>query len=174
MSGTIVQRLEIKLASMNRQGSRKSKRPFGIIKVLVESLLTILILVLICGGCYLFIQSPFFWNFFICTISHENRIASPNGKYQAVTFLRDCGGAASAFTPHVSIFKPEEKLHKYQDGNVFIGSSGEHFIKTKWITDNHLVIWYTVNQNLLPTLMVSNKDGILIDYIRVETPNGNP
>ena len=133
------------------------------------SVLIILILVLICGGCFWCSQSSLFWDLFICSNYDENRIPSPNGKYQAVTFLKECGGAASAYTPYVSILYPNEKLHKYQEGNIFDGSNGEMFIKAKWITDTHLVIWYTVNQTLLPTLMVSNKYGITIEYIKLES-----
>ena len=121
-------------------------------------------MVFICGGCYFCFQSSLFWDLFLCANYDENRIPSPNGKYQAVTFTKDCGGAASAFTPYVSILYPNEKLHEYQEGNIFVGSKGESFIKAKWITDTHLVIWYTVNQNLLPTLMVNNKYGIAIEY----------
>ncbi len=135
-----------------------------------QFLLISLILVLICGAGYSCFQSSLFWDIFPCSNQSENRIPSPDGKYQAVTFLKDCGGAASAFTPHVSIFRPSEKLHNYQEGNIFVGSSGESFIKAKWITDTHLVIWYTVNKTLMPTLMVNNKDGIEIEYIKLESP----
>jgi hypothetical protein len=137
------------------------------------TLLSILVIVLICGGCC--ISSDYvFWRAFICGNSFENRITSPNGKYQAVTFLRDCG-ATTAFTPQVSIFKSGDKLHRYQEGNVFVGSYEETFVKVKWITDTHLVVWYTVYQNYQPTLMITNKDGILIEYKKWnKLPNDYP
>ena len=112
---------------------------------------------------------------FICKIVDVNKIPSPDGRYQAIVFTKDCGGGASAFTPYVSIFKPGEKLHNYQVGNVFIGGSGEYFVKAKWITDNHLVIWYKIgkdslNRDILPTLMVTHKYDTLIEYMTCQTP----
>ena len=79
-------------------------------------------------------------------------------------FLRDCG-ATTAFTPHVSILQSGDKLRRYQEGNVFVGSYGETFIKAKWVSDTHLVIRYTVYKEL-PTLEVDKKYDIYIDYVK--------
>ncbi len=154
--------------SINQQSQKEITTQLSVKDKLKHPALIILILVLICGGCYLCSQSSLLWDIFLCSNDAQNKIPSPNGKYLAITFLKDCGGAASAFTPHVSILKPGDKLHKYQEGNIFVGSKGEYFIRAKWITDTHLVIVYTLNRNLLPTLMATNKDGILIEYKKVE------
>jgi hypothetical protein len=162
------------LSSIKQYAEKETTTPLR--KEILQSIIAILILALICAGCYLSSDyiSSFFWQTFLCGNSFENRIASPDGRYQAVTFLRDCG-ATTGYTPQVSIFKPDDKLHRYQEGNIFVGSYEETFVKVKWITDTHLVIWYTVSQNNLPTQMITNKDGIMIEYKQWNKPtNGYP
>lgn len=145
-------------------------------KVVLEALVALLIIVLLCGGAYSAFTPLFF--FFNCKIVKEDRFPSPNGRYEAVTFVKDCGGAASAFTPYVSILATGDKLHSYETGNVFVGSGGAYYIKVKWLTDTDLQVWYTLARDTLgryaqPTRMLHEQNGITITYHLVET-NGSP
>ncbi len=130
----------------------------------LKTLKSILFSVLIFGSCFFsaIYLADFFSRTFMCGNSFEDRITSPNGKYQAVTFLRDCG-ATTAFTPQVSILPVGAKL-PHQNGNVFVGSYGATFTKAKWISDTHLVIKYRLYNKGSPTLMVTTKYDILIEY----------
>ncbi len=127
----------------------------------------LLMIVLLCLTAY-FAFTPLYF-FFNCKIVKENRVPSPSGRYEAVAFVKDCGGAASAFTPYVSILKPGEKLRSYEDGNVFHGSAGEYYIKVQWITDTQLKVSYTLNKNIRPSRMVREQGAITVDYQLVQS-----
>ena len=126
------------------------------------------LVLIICAGCFL-IWWNFLWPNFGCYDYRENRLTSPNGQHQAVTFLSDCGGAPASDAPEVSILRTGQKLYHFQRGNVFIGSYGCSYLKVKWITDNQLEVWYGIGQDvagrtILPISMKTEKDDISIIY----------
>ncbi len=136
-------------------------------RVILEAFAALLMIVLL-GAIAYFAFTPLYF-FFHCRIVKENRVPSPSGRYEAVAFVKDCGGAASAFTPYVSILKSGEKLRSYEDGNVFDGSAGEYYIKVQWITDTQMKVSYTLNKNIKPRRMVREQGGITVDYQLVQS-----
>ena len=55
----------------------------------------------------------------------KKEIISPDGKYKAIAFIKDCCTTTS-FSPQVSIVKASKKL-KNESGNVFICKSKFYF-----------------------------------------------
>lgn len=90
-------------------------------------------LVLVFGGVL-----TWFSGFFAeCDNDNERPVPSPDGKWTAVLFRRDCGDA-SKYTTHVSILGIHEKLPN-EPGNVFT-AIGEAAVILRWQDDRNLVI----------------------------------
>lgn len=96
---------------------------------------------------------------------------SPDKKYKIVIFLRDCG-ATTNFSTQVSILKVAEKL-KNESGNIFSADSERGkakidennivAIKSKWISNNKVIITYDKNARIFKTQ--NSLDEIEIDYM---------
>lgn len=86
---------------------------------------------------------------------------SPDRRYKAIAFLRDCG-ATTVPTPEVSILPIDQDLPN-EEGNVFINSYRTMVIDLKWISDSHLLILYEPSAN--PRRRQENSwSGIRIEY----------
>jgi hypothetical protein len=76
-----------------------------------------------------------------CAVPCDNTIkasvASPDGKYVATAFVRDCG-ATTDFSPQVHLRRIGERLAEI--GNVFIGNHSDE-INLKWLSPTNLVIY---------------------------------
>lgn len=72
---------------------------------------------------------------------------SPNGRYKAVIFQRDCG-ATTGFSTQISIVKTSEVL-KNRPGNIFIvdGHPDRYAPNIFWSSDSELVIDRVINGN---------------------------
>ena len=66
------------------------------------------------------------------------KIATTDGEYTAVAFIRDAG-ATTPFSPQVSILKKGEKFGDSNIGNVFIGNKSKD-IDIKWEDSKSLII----------------------------------
>jgi hypothetical protein len=64
-------------------------------------------------------------------------VTSPDGKYIATAFIRDCG-ATTSFSPQVYLRPAGEHLAK--TGNVFIGDGSQN-IQISWLSATQLVIY---------------------------------
>ena len=64
-------------------------------------------------------------------------ITSPDGKYVATAFIRDCG-ATTSFSPQVDLRPAGEKAR--QIGNVFVGDHSAK-IEIAWLSSTQLVIY---------------------------------
>lgn len=72
----------------------------------------------------------------MCGNTTRRELASPDGKYTATSFIRDCG-ATTGFSPQVHLRQTGEKLDS--TGNVFIGNRSDE-IEIYWLSSDHLVI----------------------------------
>lgn len=90
-----------------------------------------------------------------CSNNVAARLASPDGRYEAVLFQRDCG-ATTGFSTQISVLEAGEKLSG--GGNVFradddhgaakIGAWGGSWAEMKWLAADRLHIRYAVNSRL--------------------------
>jgi hypothetical protein len=71
-----------------------------------------------------------------CSNSILNEATSPDGKYVATAFIRDCGATAD-FSPQVCLRPVGQKLA--DTGNVFIGNHSDK-IQISWLSNTQLVI----------------------------------
>lgn len=62
---------------------------------------------------------------------------SPNGKYVAIAFLRECG-APAGFSTQVSIVETPGKLPN-EPGNIFV-VAGKHPARVHWQSDRKLIV----------------------------------
>lgn len=81
---------------------------------------------LICAGCF----DP-------CGNTTKAEVTSPDGKYVATAFIRDCG-ATTDFSPQVHLRPRGERLA--QTGNVFVGDHSPK-IQIAWLSASHLIIY---------------------------------
>jgi hypothetical protein len=95
-----------------------------------------------------------------CSNEIVQEIASPDGKYIATAFIRNCG-ATTSNSPQVYLRFKDEKIGA--TGNVFIGNHSDK-IKIKWISNDHLMIYSDCEVNLL----VSIYRGFTIEHQKSE------
>jgi hypothetical protein len=91
---------------------------------------------------------------------------SPNGRWKAVVFVRDCG-ATTSWATHVSILKPNAVLRGRDAGNVFHldggGPAGNPTLVTVgWDELNRLTIAY--DKNYVVTYALNDKHDLIIFY----------
>ena len=72
-----------------------------------------------------------------CSNTTKAEATSPDGKYVATAFVRDCG-ATTSFSPQVHLRPVGEKVAP--TGNVFVGDHSEK-IEIAWLSASHLVIY---------------------------------
>src|SRR5262245_57114312 len=73
----------------------------------------------------------------MCSNETISEITSPDGKYVATAFIRDCG-ATTSFSPQVYLRPVGEKMA--QTGNVFVGDHSYN-IEIAWLSASNLVIY---------------------------------
>ncbi|MGE0130356.1 MAG: DUF5412 family protein [Blastocatellales bacterium] len=71
-----------------------------------------------------------------CANDVKQEIGSPDGRYTATAFIRDCG-ATTDFSPQVYLRRTGERMEK--TGNVFIGDHSNE-ITIRWLSTNELEI----------------------------------
>jgi uncharacterized protein DUF5412 len=71
-----------------------------------------------------------------CDNEIKQELISPDGRYTATAFIRDCG-ATTAFSPQVHLRRTGKKMAAA--GNVFIGNHSNE-IKIRWLSENELEI----------------------------------
>lgn len=72
-----------------------------------------------------------------CSNTRKAEVTSPDGKYVATAFIRDCG-ATTSFSPQVHLRPVGENVA--QTGNVFVGDHSDK-IEIAWLSATHLVIY---------------------------------
>lgn len=72
-----------------------------------------------------------------CVNTTKQDVRSPDGKYVATAFIRDCG-ATTDFSPQVHLRLAGENLA--QTGNVFVGDHSDK-IRLEWLSASHLVVY---------------------------------
>jgi hypothetical protein len=90
-----------------------------------------------------------------CLNTIKSEIKSPDGKYIATAFIRDCG-ATTSFSPQVHL-RPTGKRDALI-GNVFVGNRSDS-IRIEWLSSTNLVIFSNCEVILLDT----NYHGIFIE-----------
>ncbi len=73
----------------------------------------------------------------LCANAQVSEDVSPDRRYKAVTFRRDCG-ATTNYSVQVSIV-PADKPLPNEAGNVFV-ASGEPLVLVRWVAERHLSI----------------------------------
>ena len=71
-----------------------------------------------------------------CDNEIKQELISPDGRYTATAFIRDCG-ATTGFSPQVQLRRTGKKMAP--TGNVFIGNHSNE-IKIRWLSENELEI----------------------------------
>ena len=71
-----------------------------------------------------------------CDNEIKQELVSPDGRYTATAFIRDCG-ATTGFSPQVHLRRTGQKMAAA--GNVFIGNHSNE-IKIQWLSANELEI----------------------------------
>lgn len=89
----------------------------------------------------------------MCGNEIHQQVESPDKKYKAVIFQRDCG-ATTGFSTQVSIIENNKDLPD-KSGNIFIanGSPDQNQIKIAWLNDNKIEII----ENIPETFLKENK-----------------
>src|ERR1051325_3827086 len=72
-----------------------------------------------------------------CSNTSKSEATSPDGKYVATAFIRDCG-ATTSFSPQVHLRPVGERVA--QTGNVFVGDHSDK-IEIAWLSATQLVIY---------------------------------
>jgi hypothetical protein len=72
-----------------------------------------------------------------CSNTTKAEATSPDGKYVATAFIRDCG-ATTSFSPQVHLRPVGENVA--QTGNVFVGDHSDK-IEIAWLSVTQLVIY---------------------------------
>ena len=78
-----------------------------------------------------------FMNHGLCSNDLVKESYSPDGKFKAVAFVRDCG-ATTSFSPQVSIIKAGKEF-KNKPGNAFRGNKSKD-IDVKWVNEQTLLV----------------------------------
>lgn len=101
-------------------------------------------LLLSLGGCSVLLSG-------MCGNNIIQEIPSPDGRFKAVIFERNCG-ATTGFSTQVSIL-PSQHILGGESGNVFVVDDGNHktvlrgrgngpSVWAKWLNSNHLEVIY--------------------------------
>ena len=72
-----------------------------------------------------------------CANTPKAEVASPDGRYVATAFIRDCG-ATTGFSPQVYLRPAGESVGKI--GNVFVGDQSDK-IEIAWVSSTQLVVY---------------------------------
>lgn len=131
------------------------------IKILVRILGGILLTaVLAISGCGLV-----FWlaSTSLCRSEVFQEVYSPDGRYKAVVFQRDCG-ATTGFRTHISIIKSSTTI-KNQTGNIFQADGYPDWfsIRVIWQDDEHVIIEH--NGKPISDVAQSKSGNIEVQYV---------
>ena len=106
-------------------------------RTLIGAASVLIILVCVLGAFYYLIFSDLPD---LCNNEIFSQANSPDGKYKALIFQRDCG-ATTGFSTQVSVLDISEKLEN-EGGNVFITANhpNENKIELHWVDSSNLII----------------------------------
>jgi len=100
---------------------------------------------------------------------------SPNKKYKAVVYVRDCG-ATTGFSTQVSILRNNKKLRDDESGNVltlsdhYYGQYKNYYggaeVKVMWITNNKLLVHF--DSKAEAGIKKNKIDGIEVAYEQIQ------
>ncbi len=76
----------------------------------------------------------------LCKDTWQPEVTSPDGKYAASVFVRDCGATTSEYT-HV-VLRPTSFLSSYRDDNVVFSVKNDPAVGLQWTDPTHLMIDY--------------------------------
>ena len=93
-----------------------------------------------------------------CSNTVVGNAVSPDGKYEATAFIRNCG-ATTANSPQVYLGPKGERIK--ESGNVFIGNHSDQ-VRIQWLSSTQLVIHSECDVSMLAT----NYGHIVIQYVR--------
>jgi len=98
----------------------------------------------------------------MCGNETFNEVISPDGRFKAVIFQRDCG-ATTGFSTQISLISPMDKL-KNDGGNIFIvdGHPNDRKIDMVWLSPKKLLISNV--SELQPHKKVGKYKDVAIDY----------
>src|SRR5688572_8661710 len=82
-----------------------------------------------------------------CVNQIVRSVASPDEKYEATAFIRDCG-ATTDFSPQVFLRPKGKSVGK--TGNVFVGNDS-YQIRIRWLSSTQLAIYCDSRVSLLAT-----------------------
>jgi len=94
----------------------------------------------------------------LCSNTIVSRVQSPDGKYEATAFIRDCG-ATTDFSPQVYIGLKGEKIG--ETGNIFIGNHSDK-IRIQWSSPIQLEIFSECDVMMI----VTNYHGTTITFTK--------
>ena len=78
----------------------------------------------------------------LCKDTEEGLVASPNGRYVARLYVRDCGATTSPYT-HVVLRSSGAHLLGPNDNDFVFTVKYDPVIKIQWKDDSHLAISYS-------------------------------
>lgn len=116
-----------------------------------------------CGWLWWKAHSP------ICQNTILSESVSPNGKWKAVIFDRDCG-ATTRWSTQVTLIRAGRSLPN-KGGNVLItnsssGPGGQPMVRVGWESDDIVVIEY--KKDLVVLFTIQNYRGVLIRHRHLE------
>jgi len=94
-----------------------------------------------------------------CTNSVRERITSPDGRYDAVVFDRDCG-ATTAISVQVALVEVGGSVPD-KPANVFVSEDNPR-IKLEWRARHHLLIMFDAASRV--TRREDRQNGVMISY----------
>jgi len=113
-------------------------------KSLIKSLFSILFIIV--GGPMLFLALVFYLSADdMCGNGIHAEVHSPDHRYKAIVFQRDCG-ATTGFSTQVSILKIDAELQN-DSGNIFVisGHPEAHALQLTWLSNTELLINRTLD-----------------------------
>ena len=93
-----------------------------------------------------------------CSDKIISKVSSPDGKFEATAFIRDCG-ATTDFSPQVYLCPKGEKMAKV--GNIFVGNHSDQ-IRIEWISATQLKI----HSECDVMRMATNYEGVTIQFAK--------
>lgn len=94
-----------------------------------------------------------------CGNDQVEEVLSPNGRWKAVIFRRDCG-ATTDYSRQVSLLRGDKPLRN-EGGNILVVGDDAP-LRARWADDGHLILWPAPPGKIF--LRETEKEGIRISY----------
>ena len=127
------------------------------------SFIALLLVALVAGGVLIWVWSD------LCGNDLFYKSLSPDGRYQAVVFQRDCG-ATTSFTTHVALLDVDDSFTDHTKGNIFMmdGHPDDTQVLAQWNSSQELTISYQEGYKIF--LQKDRFQDITIHYIPIPPP----